>query len=186
MNIVEEIRNFVEKECKKPTSKYGYDSFTCHFTPVAKYAGELADDLGANKEVVLVAAWLHDIGSIIDGRANHHITGTKIAEKKLKELNYPSDKIELVKDCIFNHRSSIDNKPKSLEGQIIVEADALSNFDNISGIFKAAYSYEDKTQEEARESVKSKLEKKWKQLQFEDSKKIIKPKYEAAMLLLKK
>lgn len=183
--MVEEIRSFVEEECRKPTSKYGYDSYTCHFVSVVKNAGELADRLGADKEVVLVAAWLHDIGSIVDGRDNHHITGPKIAEKKLKELNYPSDKIELVKECIFNHRSSVGNKAKSLEGQIIIEADALSNFDNIAGIFKAAYSYEGKTQEEARESVRSKLEKKWNQLQFEDSKKIIKPKYEAAMLLLK-
>jgi hypothetical protein len=45
--------------------------------------------------------------------------------------------------------------------------------------------YENKTQGEAKDSVRQKLERKWKKLHFENSKKIIKPKYEAAMLLLK-
>jgi len=185
MDIVEKIRKFVEEECKKPTSKYGNEPFESHFIPTAKYAGELADQLNADKEVVLVAAWMHDIGSIIQGREDHHITGAKIAEEKLKELNYANQKIELVKKCILNHRGSRQDERKSIEEQIIAEADAMSNFDNIAGIFQAAFIYENKNREEARKSVKEKLENKWKQLSLEDSKKIIKPKYEAAMLLLK-
>ena len=27
MNIVQEIKNFVENECKKPSSKYGYEPY---------------------------------------------------------------------------------------------------------------------------------------------------------------
>ena len=182
MNIVKEIKKFVEDECKKPSSKYGYEPFTFHFAPVALYAGKLADELGGDKEVVLVAAWLHDIGSIISGREDHHLTGAKIAEKKLKELGYPAEKIELVKKCILNHRGS--TKTKSLEEQILAEADTMSNFNNISGIFKAAFIFEKMNQGEAKEAVRKKLENKWKQLRFKKSKQLIKPKYEAAMLLL--
>ena len=109
----------------------------------------------------------------------------KVAEDKLKELQYPAEKIELIKKCILNHRGSQQNGRDSIEEQIIAEADVLSNFDNIAGIFKAAFIYENKTQGEAKDSVRQKLERKWKQLHFENSKKIIKPKYEAAMLLLK-
>ncbi len=185
MDTVQEIKKFVEDECKKPTSKYGYEPFPFHFVQVAQYAEELADKLGGDKEVVLVAAWLHDIGSIIYRRQDHHLTGAEIADKKLKELNFPPEKIELVKKCIFNHRGSQNNVRKSIEEQILVEADVMSNFDNIPGIFKAAFVYENKNQGEAREAVRKKLENKWSQLRFEDSKKIIKPKYEAAMLLLK-
>ena len=152
---------------------------------MVNYAEKLADELGGDKEVILIAAWLHDIGSIIYGREDHHITSAKVAEEKLKELQYPADKIELIKKCILNHRGSQQNGRDSIEEQIIAEADVLSNFDNIAGIFKAAFIYEDKTQGEAKDSVRQKLERKWKQLYFENSKKIIKPKYEAAMLLLK-
>ena len=185
MDIIQEIKNFVESECKKPSSKYGYEPFTHHFISVVRYAEELANELGGNKEVILIAAWLHDIGSIICGRKDHHMTGAKIAEEKLKELNYPSEKIELVKKCIINHRGSKQNKRESIEEQIIAEADAMSNFDNIAGIFKAAFIYEGKNQDEAKNSARKKLENKWSQLHFENSKKIIKPKFKAAMLLLK-
>ena len=185
MDIVNEIKHFVENECKKSTSKYGYEPFPFHFVPMVDYAEKLADELGGDKEVILIAAWLHDIGSIIYGREDHHITSAKVAEEKLKELQYPADKIELIKKCILNHRGSQQNGRDSIEEQIIAEADVLSNFDNIAGIFKAAFIYENKTQGEAKDSVRQKLERKWKQLHFENSKKIIKPKYEAAMLLLK-
>ncbi|MCX6761109.1 MAG: HD domain-containing protein [Candidatus Nealsonbacteria bacterium] len=185
MDIVQEIKNFVETECKKPTSKYGYEPFPFHFVPAVGYAEELADEFGGNKEIILIAAWLHDIGSIISGREDHHITGAMIAEEKLKELQYPAEKIELVKKCILNHRGSQHNSKESIEEQIVAEADAMSSFDNISGIFKAAFIYENQNQGEAKSSVKRKLENKWKQLHFEKSKQIIKPKYDAAMLLLK-
>ncbi|MDP3991180.1 MAG: HD domain-containing protein [Candidatus Nealsonbacteria bacterium] len=185
MDVVQEIRKFVEDECRKPTSKYGFEPFPYHFVQVVEYVGQLADRLGADKEVLSIAAWLHDIGSIIYGRENHHITGGETADKKLKELNYPLEKTELVKKCILNHRGSQDNERKSLEEKILADADAMSNFDNISGIFKAAFVYENKNQDEAQESVRKKLENKWSKLHFDDSRRIIKPKYEAVMLLLK-
>ncbi|MDD5043708.1 MAG: HD domain-containing protein [Patescibacteria group bacterium] len=185
MDIVQEIKNFVENECKKPSSKYGYEPFIFHFIPVINYVEKLADELGGDKEVMLIAAWLHDIGSIIYGRENHHLTGAKIAEEKLKELGYPAEKIELVKKCILNHRGSQQNSRESIEEQILAEADVMNNFDNIAGIFKAAFVYENLDQGEAKIAARKKLENKWKQLHFDKSKEIIRPKYEAAMLLLK-
>ena len=184
MNIIEEVRNFVERESLKPGSKYGEEPFAFHFVPTVKYALELAEELGADKEVVEISAWLHDIGSVIYGREDHHLTGAKIAETKLKELNYPVEKIEIVKNCILNHRGSQKNNPTSIEEKIIADADALSNFDNIPGIFKAAFIYENLNQGEAKEAVRKKLENKWNQLNFENSKEIIKPKYEAIKILL--
>ena len=185
MNFVKEIKNFVEVECKKSSSKYGYEPFVFHFVPTVECAKKLADELGGDKEIVTIAAWLHDIGSIIYGRQDHNITGAKIAEKKLKELGYPAKKIIKVQKCILNHRGSLQNRRESIEEKIVAEADVMSNFDNITGIFRAALVYENLNQIEARDSVIKKLENKWKQLHFAKSKKIVKPKYEAAMLLLK-
>lgn len=182
--IIEKVRRYVEDECKKPTARYGYEPYEFHLIPMRNYAIGLARRLGANVEVVEIAAWLHDIGSIVNGRENHHIIGAEIAEKKLKDLGYSLEKIEKVKLCILNHRGSVNNHRISLEEQIISDADALSNFDNLPGIFKAAFIYEDLTQGEAKVSVREKLQRKWNKLCLEESKIIIKPKYEAAMLLL--
>lgn len=185
MNIIKEIKKFVENECKKPTSKYGYEPFPFHFVPMVAYAEKLANEMGGDKEIISIAAWLHDIGSIIYGRKNHHITSAKIAEKKLKELGYSDEKITIIKKCILHHRGSRKHRRESIEEKIIAEADAMSNFDNISGIFKAAFMYEHKNQLEAKDAVRKKLQNKWKKLHFKKSKKIIKPKFEAAMILLK-
>ena len=184
MDIVSEIRDFVEGECKKPTSKYGYEPLRFHFIPMVRRAEELADELGGDKEVIQLAAWLHDIGSIIHGREDHHITGAEIAETKLKEYNYPADKIDLVKKCIRNHRGSKNFNRENLEEQIIAEADVMSNFDNIEGIFKAAFCFENLSQSEARKSVRQKLNRKWKQLHFDKSRELVRDKYEAVRVLL--
>ncbi len=184
MDIVNKIKKFIEEECKKPTSTYGYSPFEFHFIPMVRYANELAEEYNADKEIVLLAAWLHDIGSIIYGRENHHITGVEIAEKKLKELNYPEQKIELIKKCIMNHRGSVPKKRESIEEQIIAEADALSNFDNITNLFDAVFTYEKLSRKDAEKSVREKLQRKWNQLTFEKSKERVKSKYDAAMLLL--
>lgn len=184
MNIIKEVRKFVESECKKPNSHYGYDPFLYHFIPVVEYSEKLADKLGADKEIVIIAAWLHDIGSIVYGRKNHHLTGAKIAEEKLSELGYPPKKIEKVKDCMISHRGSQQILPKSLEAKILIEADTLSAFNDITGLFQCAFYYEKLPRKEAKDSVKRKLENKWKQLNLDESREIIKSKYEAVMLLL--
>lgn len=183
-NIIEKVKKFVEGEYKKPTAHYGYDSYPNHLIPMHDYAKDLAKRLGADIEIVEIAAWLHDIGSCVYGRENHHITGAKIAEEKLRELGYSKERIDRVKECILSHRSSNSINGQSLEAKIISDADAISNFDNLPGIFLAAYVYEKQNQQQARRTTKEKLERKWKKLYLDESKKLIKPKYEAAMLLL--
>jgi len=182
-NIIEEIRKFVKEECYKPTSKYGSDPYELHFVPTHNYAKRMAEESGADIEVVELAAWLHDIGSIIKGRKDHHLTGVEIAEEKLKMFGYPQDQIEKIKHCILVHRGSDSLKPETLEAKIIIEADALDVFDRLAGLFEAAYRFENLSREEARISVKQKITNKWEKLS-PLSRKLIKPKYEAAMLLL--
>jgi len=186
-NIVEEVRKFVEEIFALPEARYK-QSYKGHFIPVVNYSRELAKEKmldNESKEVLEIAAWLHDIGSIACGRENHHVTGAEIAEKKLKELNYPEEKIERVKKCILNHRGSTekDNQRNSVEENILVEVDVMSAFDNILGLFRAAFDWEDLDDEQARKSVREKLIRKYNQLSLE-GKKLVKPKYEAAMLLL--
>lgn len=183
MDVIEEIRAFVENECKKPENLQGYEPYEFHFVPMVNYANKLVDELGGDREVVMIAAWLHDIGSIMEGRKNHHESGARIAGEKLIKLGYPKEKILRVQNCIFNHRGSTQNKCNTLEEKIIAEADVLSNFDNISGIFKTALVYEGLNQGDAKKSVMCKLENKYKQLSFKKSKDLVRPKIKAARIL---
>ncbi|HKL24458.1 MAG TPA: HD domain-containing protein [Candidatus Nanoarchaeia archaeon] len=188
-NLISILKNFVREKCVSENSKYGEEVYEAHFVPMVEYARELVrthkeEEEKIDEEVVEISSWLHDIGSIIYGRKDHHITGAKIAEKKLRDLSYPEEKIKKVKKCILNHRGSRDNSRETKEEQIVAEADAMSNFDNLPGIFKASLVHEKKTQEESRKEVIKKLQNKYNQLS-EKGKKLIKPRYDAAMLLLK-
>lgn len=183
--IVEKVREFVKEECEKPNANYSA-AYRDHFIPVHNYAKQLAEKLGADIEIVEISAWLHDIGSIMNSRREHHISGAEIAEKKLEELNYPSEKIQKVKRCILNHRGSINKNKKTLEEKIIADADSLSHFDNLGGLFQAALVYEKLDMADSMKSVLLKLKHSYNKITFEESRELIKPKYDAAMLLLGK
>ncbi|MCX6812759.1 MAG: HD domain-containing protein, partial [Candidatus Berkelbacteria bacterium] len=144
-----------------------------------------AKNVGADLEIVALAAWLHDIGSIIYGRKDHHLTSAKIAEKFLAGENYDSKKTEIVLDCIKHHRQSTDFERKTVEEKVIADADAICNFDMLPGLFYAALVTEKLSPIEAAKSIKKKLENKWRRMHFQESRDLIKPKYKAAMLLLK-
>lgn len=150
------------------------------------YAEKLAVEMGADVEIVEIAGWLHDIGSIMVGRSDHHLTGAKIAGEKLKEFGYPEEKIVLVQNCILHHRGSIKSEMGSLEEQIIADADSISCFDNLTGFFRAALINENKNEEEAIILVNNEINSKWNQLKLERSKEIIRPKYEAFKILFEK
>lgn len=182
-NVIEEVRKFVEQECKKPSSKYGYKPYSDHFVPMVEYARFLAGKLNADTEVVEIAAWLHDIGSIVHGREDHHITGTEIAERKLRELGYPEKKIAQVKHCILSHRGSKNIKRETVEAQIIADADAMDIFNDVKNRIKAATDYENKTLDEAKKSVRQKLINSFNKISSQ-AKEIAKPKFEAALLEL--
>jgi len=186
ISITEETKKFVESECKKTTSKYGYGPYVEHFIPMVKHSKLLGKKLGGDLEIITLAAWLHDIGSIIYGRKDHHITSAEIANKFLTEKNYDPKKKKLILNCIKNHRQSTNLERKTTEEKVIADADAICNFDMLPGLFYATLVVEKLTPIEASKSIKKKLENKWKRLHFNESKKMIKSKYLAAMQLLEK
>jgi uncharacterized protein len=83
-----------------------------------------------NLEVLKIAALLHDIvrgKEDLDktGKIDHAILSAKIAEKILKDLGFPKEKIEKVKHCIKTHRFKAKLKPKTIEAKILFDADKL-------------------------------------------------------------
>jgi uncharacterized protein len=181
INIVEKVRNFVEEECKKHA--LGMEIYMNHFIPVVNYSKKLANQNNLDLELIEIAAWFHDIGSIIYRREDHHITGAEIAEKKLIEFNYPENKIQLIKNCILNHRGSINNSFNSEEERIIAEADCLAFFDNLEGYILWIIEGDGlRDQRKIKESVMKKTQNKWNQISSE-GKILVKDKYEAVKLL---
>lgn len=99
----------------------------------------LADYPEADKEVVLISVWLHDIGSYI-GDEEQAINSESETKKFLNgKLN--KDKIEKIAHCVRAHRAK-DVKPNTIEAKILAVADAESHFTR--GLYMQFYLKKDK------------------------------------------
>ena len=121
--IVKEIRerikgNFVEG------GSHAFD----HVERVYNLAVKMAKMEKADLEVVKAAALLHDISRLkedlneVECHAEH---GAKAAEKILKEVNFPDNKIKEVCHAIAVHRHSKGLKAETKEAEILQDADRL-------------------------------------------------------------
>ncbi len=87
--------------------------FCCHGLPhlmdVARiaYIYDLEQALNIEKEVIYLAALLHDIGRVKEYREGipHEQASREMAEVFLKELQYPIEKIEIILTAIEGHRN---------------------------------------------------------------------------------
>ncbi len=183
-----DIINYLEKEIYKRASvtsnKFGIGCYY-HIEAVVKNAQILAQEFGADEEIVIIAAWLHDIASITDYSLYemHHIHGANIAENILKQFNYEEEKINKVKECILNHRGSVNNAKLTIEEKCVADADAISHFDSIPSLLYLAYVNKHMSIEEGRNFVVEKLKRSYNKLS-EPSKEFYNDKYNNAMELL--
>lgn len=183
-DILSLLQNEVYTRCQKPTNKFGMGCYY-HIEAVVKNAELLAQNYGADKEVVMIAAWLHDIASITDYSLykNHHIYGAQMSYNILSELHYDESKITLVQRCIQNHRGSVCIEKRSKEEICVADADAISHFDSVPNLLYLAYSERKMSLEDGIQFVREKLERSFSKLS-PDSKVFYKEKYSEAMRIL--
>lgn len=62
-DILRNLQQEIYDRCQKETNKFGMGCYY-HIVAVVKNAEILADKYGADKEVVMIAAWLHDLSLI--------------------------------------------------------------------------------------------------------------------------
>ncbi len=183
--IIEKVRDISEEACKKETNIFGYGIWSHHIIYVVKYSKLMAEKLGADEEIVEIAALLHDYASIknADYIKDHHIYGAQEAEKILMSLNYPSEKIEKVKDCIFSHRASVIVDKCSAEDVCVASADAMAHIDQVVSLLYSIYVNKEMGIEEGKEWVRNKIKRSWKKID-PVGKEIIRDKYTCALSVL--
>jgi len=183
--MIKEIEKIVENACKQKTNYFSYRIWPHHIIYVVRYAKLMAKKLGANEEIVEVAALLHDYAGIKDYKLyeDHHLHGAKLAEQILKKFDYPQNKIEQVKHCILCHRGSKPGEKLTKEALCVADADSMAHFDATSSLFWLAFSRHKMNVDEANNWLRQKLERSWNKLSPQ-AKEIVKDKYEASKLLL--
>lgn len=183
-DIINFLKQEVERRCRAESNFFGMGCFH-HIRAVAENASFLAREYGADEEVAVIAAWLHDIASVTDYELyeEHHIHGMQMAGELLEQWNYDTDRLELVRRCIFSHRGSKAVDRLSVEEICVADADAISHFDAIPSLFHLAYVNRGMGLEEGTEFVRNKLERSFAKLS-DRSRVIYREKYESSMRLL--
>jgi len=183
--ITEKIKQELLIRCEKSKEKDGYDFWNEHIKYVVENARKLAEKYGADVEVVELGALLHDIAmpSEYGEREQHHIYGAEIAEKLLTELNYSTEKIEKVKNCVLNHRGSKDRPRNSIEEQCVADADVIAHFDCIPSLFSLVYKEMKLSISEGKEYVRKKLERDYNKLS-DNTREILKDRYKTIIDVL--
>jgi len=96
-----------------------------HVKTVVTLADRLASLTGADQDVVVAAAWLHDVRK--DTKDLHPQEGAKFARKFLSQTNFPPKKVERVAQAIEDHMGLWRDEPlTNLESQVLWDADKLA------------------------------------------------------------
>jgi len=97
-----------------------------HINEVEKWIEEIIKDYPADKEIVLLSVYLHDIGHALGDHKDHDLKSEIEAKLFLKKMGLAEDKISKVAHCIRAHRCK-DVQPKTIEAKILAVADSLSH-----------------------------------------------------------
>ena len=187
--MIEQVRK-IAKESHGGEDFHGGDDFKYHILPVVKNALLLAKKLGADSEVVEAAAYLHDIGRAskredFKPENEHHIEGAKKAREILETAGYDGDFVKKVEHCVLTHRGRKGPSPETKEAEIIACADAMAHFDAFLDVF-SFFLVSCKSFDDAVLEIEQKMQRNWdKKLTLPEAKEIVKPKYEAIMLIIK-
>jgi len=179
--IISKVREYVKKECIG-FSKID-DVFEGHILGVVSFAEKLAEEYNANKFVVVLAAYLHDITHIqTHNHKTHEIEGSKFVLEYLKQFDISQKEIDLVSLCILNHRGSKNHKKESIEEKIVACADAMDHINRCLRMFYRANNKGDSYEVSAK-FISEKLQRSWKKIELDKARNLVSKKYEAAKLL---
>lgn len=99
-----------------------------HVRRVVSLARAVAECEGADMQVVLPAAWLHDCVTLPKDSVDKHTASTMAAEEAvrfLESVGYPARYLEDIFHAIQSHSYSANIKPTTLEACVVQDADRL-------------------------------------------------------------
>jgi uncharacterized protein len=120
--LFEEIHRYAESVLKDAGS-HGMDH-TDRVTRMCRIIGRIE---GADMNILIPAALLHDIARPREKEQGlpHETEGARMAARYLASISYTANLIPAICDAIRTHRFRSEEKPVTLEGKILSDADKL-------------------------------------------------------------
>lgn len=113
-----------------------------HILSVYKMAERLAENEGADLEIVQAAVLLHDAEGpgVGDTRLEHQHASASFAGQVLAAEGWPVERIEAVQHCIRAHRfRDQSERPQTLEARVLFDADKLDAIGAVGAVRAIAY-----------------------------------------------
>lgn len=123
-----DIESTLEKKIAEVASGVDPAHDLLHFKRVVRTAKALCLEEGADPQVVIPAAWLHDFVIIPknDPRRSQASRLSAVAAREfLQQNHYPSQYLDAITHAIEAHSYSANIEAKTLEAQIVQDADRL-------------------------------------------------------------
>lgn len=143
--IINKVKDYVLSilYSKTPSNHVYHDvDHTKNVAETAELIGKASNLNDDELEIVILAAWFHDLGYIIKVDGHEEISAS-YAEEFLLNENYPKDKIEKVKKCIL--ATKVPQKPKNILEEIICDADlshlGKQSFKNRNDLFREEFEF---------------------------------------------
>ena len=149
MNLADFEKHFESKISQVATAEDPAHDLL-HFKRVVALAKKLCQQEGAKAEVVVPAAWLHDLIIVPKNdprRSQASRLSAEAALKFLKEINYPENFHQEIAHAIECHSFSANIECQTLEAQIVQDSDRLDGLGAIglarcfatAGLMKRAF-----------------------------------------------
>ena len=127
MNLKERVSDIARRHFESAGSSHRCD----HTQRVYRLGLHLSEQERADREIVALAALLHDIGRTEEDRSRgktcHAEKGADMARKILSGEGLEEDKIDQIVHCIATHRFRGNKQPETPEAKVLFDADKLDS-----------------------------------------------------------
>ncbi len=126
--LLDDVRRKVQAACERPGNVLTGSFYPEHLRLVAAYSTLLAPALGADPEVVELAAYLHDLSAVLDFATlpTHAAASAELARATLAERGYPDRRSEQVAAAIRKHSEPLSAGAGTPEEICLSNADAMA------------------------------------------------------------
>jgi uncharacterized protein len=169
--------NFIDKTIKYTKTFYDKNDIThgwSHILAVRNNALRLQKILGGNKEIIEIAAYLHDC-DYSKGIKKHTELSTIKAKKFLNSIKY--NKTKQVIEAILNHATHLRKPNASLEAKVLFDADKMETIKSY-GILRVAITQKNLSFKEMLEKIRIYCIDIYKKLYFDETRKLVKKDYD--------
>lgn len=133
--IIRDVKAYILRHAKQNGWIWFYKM---HQKEVVECAKKLLQIYKADKKIVIIACWLHDITKyqskqecLDQFHKSHHEDGYKFTKEFLKKYPVSAEDIEAIAQCVLRHRNSSPYKALKMEEKIVAVADVMSHFVSI-------------------------------------------------------